>query len=276
MTKEIGLRIILFVSFFMVMLVSVTHVAWVFAQTDHTDTTSWAVVQSYMCAIAIDIAIASISLFMTASKKLTNKVTGYLFVCGLAGLSWFANWLYAKEHMSTTGIFSHTITLMSLFSFDLSKVTPIVFGSMPVLVIAFSIMIDHLTGSQIDATELEKVLSEKAAVEKVRNQYKGESVFKKATKVASEMRTVVEAIRTGSTEQNELTELVVESTPNTEQETEPLNVIQFTGSTLKEQVMNLLEQRPKIKNQEIVNELGVSKSHVSSIRSQFEKKEKVL
>jgi hypothetical protein len=158
----------LFIAFIICLIVSIPHLAWVFNSFETGDSStlriSWITVSqawlfAYLQAISIDGIIALVSLILTNRKQYTSKLIGYIFIAGLTGISWLFNWIYDKAHQPIGSVWNGTILAGHISTVWL---VPIITSALPVLAIAFTIMIDTMTGDHLSAEELRQILQEKA------------------------------------------------------------------------------------------------------------------
>lgn len=180
------LRWALFAAFLVCLYVSIPHLAWTFHSWQSggietpfvvttlnvvllSTTTEW--FNAYLEACAIDIIIALISYTLTNSKQYTQKGIGYFFVSLLIAISWLFNWFYAIEHApAKTGVWADTIHVL-WWNIHVSTITPIITSALPLFALAFTFMIDKLTGERLDVKALETQLQERKAVADLRKQY---------------------------------------------------------------------------------------------------------
>lgn len=172
-----SLKVALYLAFIVCLYVSIPHLAWVFHswESGATDTpldlgvfgfnllnTSHEWFNAYLQAMSIDVIIAFLSITLTNSKERTQTGIGYTFVTLLILISWFFNWLYSKEHAPRQGTIWNHVELVGLI--HLGTVTPIITSALPVFALAFTIMIDKLTGAKITAEELRQQADDMEAI----------------------------------------------------------------------------------------------------------------
>jgi hypothetical protein len=259
------------------MLTSVTHVSWVFHSVDGTTDDWYNWILPVSCAVGIDAAVGTISLFLTTQKDWSKKTFGYTFMGLLVLLSWFANWLFAKQFMPVSGVW-----IKSVLGMKISWLAPIVYGSLPVLVFAFALIIELLMSERLTATELEEMLKEKSSLEEVRNKYKQEPKVRKVFGTLKEIKNEALTLFTPEPTSEPTSEPEQEPTTDPELETVESNIVQFETSTeqtrvfpsLKQKVLNLIHSEPGITNSEIIRRTGISKSYLSGIRAELEELER--
>lgn len=171
------LKCALFAAFIVCLYVSIPHLAWTFHswESGPEDTplsvsilgfsllsTSSEWLNAYLQAMSIDVIIALLSITLTNSKRKTQMGMGYTFVGLLIGISWLFNWMYAKAHAPTSGgIWTHA-EFWGLIHLD--TLTPIITSALPVFALAFTVMIDKLTGEKMTAEQLAQEATELEAL----------------------------------------------------------------------------------------------------------------
>lgn len=199
-------RILIWVGFIAFLSASIPHVAWVFYAFEGGDNSTFGLTMfgwnvftvdkwwflSYLEAISIDVLIAWLSHILTSGKVNTDRGIGYTFIVILVAISWYFNWIYAKEHAPVdVGIWTHTLMWGWL---PIGKVTPIITSALPVFAIGYAIMLSRLTEAPPDVSEIEARLKARKDIADLRKQYASDegrvvSFLKKGIKDAADIST---------------------------------------------------------------------------------------
>ncbi len=181
--QHVVTRVLIWIGFIAFLSASIPHVAWVFYAFEGSDHSTfglallgWNVFTvdkwwflSYLEAISIDVLIAWLSHILTSGKVNTDRGIGYTFIIILVAISWYFNWIYAKEHAPVdTGIWAHSLMWGWL---PIGKVTPIITSALPVFAIGYAIMLSRLTEAPPDVSEIEARLKAKKDIADLRKQY---------------------------------------------------------------------------------------------------------
>lgn len=245
-----SLKVALFGAFIVCLYVSIPHLAWVFYSWEQVNptqdspisialfgidilTTKQGWLNAYLQAMSIDVIIAFLSITLTNSKDKTHTGIGYTFVTLLIALSWFFNWLYAKDHAPVNaGIWSHT-EVWGLVHLD--TLTAIITSALPVFALAFTVMIDVLTGEKITADQIEaKAIEEEKKntslkrLRKAKEERQAETisrVFRLAQNVKKNGKSLI-----GKPETKDVNDL--ETKPETSPETGDVNDLETDSETI--------------------------------------------
>lgn len=169
------------VAFAAFLLASIPHVAWFFSIYEPVDGPGGGLYWIVSYGIAISIDITTFLLSMTVAKMMQQGkskgliFTVWLFILGLAGLSWFMNYKYAV-HFQNAGqieISPLTISLFGLVSWQIPDMNPIIASCFQVLAVAYTWIADKIAAGekvktsaelQAEADEMEKLAVQKARI----------------------------------------------------------------------------------------------------------------
>lgn len=156
---------------------SIPHVAYFFRAYEPMDAARdmlWWIV-SYGIAISIDVTIFLLSMTVAGLQR-QRKAAGliisvWVFIIGLAALSWFINYKYA-EHFINSGMVSPTSVTLPMLG-TIADVNPIIASMFQVLAIAYTWISDKIAADEkpksaaelkAEADELEQALQEKQRI----------------------------------------------------------------------------------------------------------------
>jgi len=151
---------------------SIPHVAYFFrAYEPSSDLLVWWIV-SYGIAISIDVTIFLLSVTVASMHRQNSKksliFSVWLFILGLAALSWFINYKYAEHFMNTNMVSPTSVTVPYLGT--IPDINPFIASMFQALAIAYTWIADKIATNEqvktaaelkIEADELEQSIQEK-------------------------------------------------------------------------------------------------------------------
>jgi hypothetical protein len=138
------LRYFFWLAFAVFLLASISHVAYFFRAFEPQDTSLYWWLVAYAIAISVDVTIFLLS--MTVAELRRRKVSNWLvssvwvFIAGLALLSWYINWQYAVEFAS------HMLDRPASYWF-VGMINPIIASCFQALAIAYTWISDKIAQS---------------------------------------------------------------------------------------------------------------------------------
>ncbi len=160
---------------------SIPHVAYFFRAYEPTDTSIvWELV-SYGIALSIDVTIFLLSVTVAGMRR-QHKSAGlifsvWIFIIGLAALSWYINFKYAA-HFIDTGMVSPTqVTLPFLGT--IADINPVIASMFQILAIAYTWISDKIAADEQvksaaeledEAAELERKVAAKKRINSAKNE----------------------------------------------------------------------------------------------------------
>lgn len=222
------------------LLASIPHVAYFFRayepEGDGLDTMWWMV--SFGIAASIDITIFLLSMTVASlqrQKKSFPLISSvWIFILGLAGLSWFINYKYAIQFVNT-GMISATPITIPFTSVRIPDLNPIVASCFQALAIAYTWISDKIvadekpkTAAELEqmANELEEITKQKERIATIKNQ-NGVNFIKGLIDSGAEVVKHTKAQITGETEE--------ESEPQAERNTDELAIFSLENAEEKEE-----------------------------------------
>jgi hypothetical protein len=137
------------VAFGVFLLASIPHVAYFFRAFEPGDNSLWWWIVAYAIAISVDITIFLLSLSVAEMRRRNVEtwlvVSVWLFIVGLAALSWYINWQYAVQFAS------NMLSKPSSYKY-VGMINPIIASCFQALAIAYTWISDKI--GQADMQEI--------------------------------------------------------------------------------------------------------------------------
>jgi uncharacterized membrane protein len=279
---------------------SIPHVAYFFrAYEPMGDDTPWWIV-SYAIAISIDVTIFLLSVTVAGLQRQKKSaaliLSVWVFIVGLALVSWYINWLYAAHFVDSSMISSTPVTLP--FIGRIADINPLIASCFQVLAIAYTWISDKIakaetvkTAAQLqqEADELEAIAIQQqriAAIKRGSRVSAVKALINAGSEVASHLKqSVTLTVSTSQAPETKLESTPVSSLPQTEAEIEaepqrvPVEPEQVSTEPLETANIGMMVQQfieaERAKGHEptladIMKQTGCSKATASRYRNRAE------